>query len=220
MMPRSLICHDASGAVFAEFAILLPIVVTVVCGSVDFLYAFYQWNAAAKAVEVGARIAAVSDPVASGLNNLANQAVLNGTTPGAAVPSFTVTCGAASCTCAGTCSGMAGNSYSATAMNRIVFGRGSAACGDTNSYYTTGMCDVLTSISPANVVIVYKQTGLGYAGRPGGPLPTITISLHDMKFNFFFLSSLLGVHIAMPAMTTTITAEDICSGVGSGYCGS
>ena len=30
--------------------------------------ALYQWNAAAKAVEIGARIAAVSDPVASGLN--------------------------------------------------------------------------------------------------------------------------------------------------------
>ena len=71
------------------------------------------------------------------------------------------------------------------------------------------MCDVLTSIAPANVVIVYKQTGLGYAGRPGGPLPTITVSLQDMQFNFFFLSALLGVHIAMPAMTTTITAEDL-----------
>ena len=77
-MPRSRFCCDETGAVFAEFAILLPIVVTIVCGSVDFLYAFYQWNAAAKAVEVGARIAAVSDPVASGLNNLANQAVFNG----------------------------------------------------------------------------------------------------------------------------------------------
>lgn len=219
-MPRSLFYDDETGAVFAEFAILLPLVVTIVCGSVDFLYAFYQWNAAAKAVEVGARIAAVSDPVASGLNNLANQAVFNGATPGAAVPSFTVTCGAGSCSCTGTCSGMAGNSYSVAAMDRIIFGRGSAACGDASSYYTTGMCDVLTSISPANVVIVYKQTGLGYAGRPGGPLPTITVSLQDMQFHFFFLSALLGVHIAMPAMTTTITAEDLCSGVGSGYCGS
>ena len=219
-MPRSLFYCDETGAVFAEFAILLPIVVTIVCGSVDFLYAFYQWNAAAKAVEVGARIAAVSDPVASGLNNLANQAVFNGATPGTAIPSFTVTCAQTACSCAGTCSGMAGDTYSAPAMDRIVFGRGSAACGDATSYYATGMCDVLTSIAPANVVIVYKQTGLGYAGRPGGPLPTITVSLQDMQFNFFFLSALLGVRIAMPAMTTTITAEDLCSGVGSGYCGS
>ena len=219
-MPRSQLCCDETGTVFAEFAILLPIVVTIVCGSVDFLYAFYQWNAAAKAVEVGARIAAVSDPVASGLNNLANQAVFNGATPGTAVPSFTVTCAQNACSCTGTCNGMAGDTYSASAMDRIVFGRGSAACGDATSYYATGMCDVLTSIAPDNVVIVYKQTGLGYAGRPGGPLPTITVSLQDMQFHFFFLSALLGVRIAMPAMTTTMTAEDLCSGVGSGYCGS
>ena len=45
--------HDHTGAVFAEFAILLPIVVFIVCGSIDFLYAFYQLNAAAKATEVG-----------------------------------------------------------------------------------------------------------------------------------------------------------------------
>ena len=74
---RSLWCED-SGAVFAEFAVLLPVVVTIVCGSIDFLYAFYQWNAAAKAAEVGARIAAVSDPVAADLNDLSNQAVMGG----------------------------------------------------------------------------------------------------------------------------------------------
>ena len=34
----------------------------------DFLFLFYQWNVAAKAVEIGARIAAVSDPVATNLD--------------------------------------------------------------------------------------------------------------------------------------------------------
>jgi Flp pilus assembly protein TadG len=209
-----------TGAVFAEFAILLPVIVTVVCGSIDFLYAFYQWNAAAKAVEVGARIAALSDPVAPGLNNMSNEAVLNGAMPRDPMPAFTVTCKSGACTCAGTCNGFLENSFDAAAMNRIVFGRGSAACGDANSFYATGMCDVLSSITPANVVIVYKQTGLGYAGRPGGPAPTITVSLQNMQFHFFFLSALLGLHIAMPMMATTITAEHLCSGVGSAYCGS
>ena len=71
--------RDETGAVFVEVAVLFPIIITVLFGSVDLLYAFYQWNAAAKAVEVGARIAAVSDPVASSLNRLSDQAVLNGT---------------------------------------------------------------------------------------------------------------------------------------------
>lgn len=212
--------HEESGAVFAEFAILLPLVVTIVCGSIDFLYAFYQWNAAAKAVEVGARIAAVSDPVAIDLNNLSNQAVLSGLIPGAALPSFTVICKEEICSCTGTCTGVTGNSFNTAAMNRIVFGRGSASCGDATSYYATGMCDVLSSITADNVVIMYSQTGLGYAGRPGGPVPTITVSLQNMHFQFFFLSALLGVNIAMPAMTTTITAEDLCTGGRVGACGS
>ena len=212
--------RDETGAVFAEFALLLPLVVTVVCGSIDFLYAFYQWNAAAKAVEVGARIAAVSDPVAVGLNGLSNQAVLNGAAPGAPIQAFVVTCSDRSCGCAGTCPGLLENSFDAAAMNRIVFGRGSAACGDATSYYATGMCDVLPSITANNVLIVYSQSGLGYAGRPGGPVPTITVSLQHMQFKFFFLTALLGVNIAIPPMTTTITAENLCSGGRVGACGS
>jgi Flp pilus assembly protein TadG len=219
-MVRVSLWDDDNGAVFAEFAILLPIIVTVVCGSVDFLFAFYQWNAAAKAVEVGARIAAVSDPVAPGLNNLSNEALLSGAMPRDPMPTFTVTCKSGACACVGTCAGFLEDSFDSAAMNRIVFGRGSTACGDATSYYSTGMCDVLSSIRPANVVIVYKQTGLGYAGRPGGPAPTITLSLQHMQFQFFFLSALLGINVAMPAMTTTITAEHLCSGVGSAYCGS
>lgn len=204
--------RDQAGAVFAEFALLLPLLVVIVFGAVDFLYAFYQWNAAAKAVEVGARLAAVSDPVAAGLNRLSNQALMNGAIPGAAIPGFVVTCKERSCTCEGTCFGLAGNLFDAAAMNRIVFGRGSSGCGDATSYDTTGMCDVLPSITPDNVVIVYRQTGLGYAGRPGGPVPTITVSLQNMEFKFFFLSAIPGMKIAIPPMTTTITAEDLCSG--------
>jgi Flp pilus assembly protein TadG len=212
--------REETGAVFAEFAILLPLIVVLVFGAIDFLYAFYQWNAAAKAVEVGARIAAVSDPVAADLNKLSNQAVMGGLMPGSALPSFTVTCKDEACSCVGTCAGIVGNSFNPAAMSRILFGRGSTACGDATSYYATGMCDVLPAITADNVVIVYSQTGLGYAGRPGGPVPTITVSLQNMHFQFFFLTALLGVTIPMPAMTTTITAEDLCSGGRVGSCGS
>ena len=43
--------RDETGAVLVEVTILLPIVIGILCGSIDFLYAFYQWNAAAKAVD-------------------------------------------------------------------------------------------------------------------------------------------------------------------------
>lgn len=219
-MARLSAWRDQKGAVFAEFAILLPILVIVVCGSIDFLYAFYQLNAAAKAVEVGARIAAVSDPVASGLNNLSDQAVLNGAEPRAPMPAFTVTCRDETCSCAGACGDMTENPFNPAAMDRIVYGQSRTGCASAASSYPAGMCAVLPSITPANVVIVYTQDGLGYAGRPGGPEPTITVSLRNVQFHFFFLTPLLGVHIAMPAVTTTVTAEDLCSGGGNGACGS
>jgi Flp pilus assembly protein TadG len=211
---------DQTGAVFAEFAILMPVVVLIVCGSIDFLYAFYQLNAAAKATEVGARIASVADPVAAGLNNLPNEAVLNGEQPGGPLPSFTVTCSDGRCSCTGTCTGMLDNPFNVKAMDRIVYGQDSESCTKATVSYAIGMCDVLPSITPANVVIVYTQTGLGYAGRPGGPVPTITVSLQNMQFQFFFLAPLLGLQIAIPPMSTTVTAQDLCSAGGSGACGS
>lgn len=215
--------RDEAGAALIEATILLPIIIAVFCGSIDLLYAFYQWNAAAKAVEVGARIAAVSDPVAVGLNNLSNQVVLNGPVAiGQTMPAFRVTCDGSTeiCSCVGTCLGVVQNSFNHAAMNRIILGRASTSCTDATSYYTTGMCDILPTITAANVTIAYSQTGLGYAGRPGGPVPTITVSLQNLHFQFFFLAYLLGANIPIPAMTTTITAEDLCSAGGNGSCGS
>ena len=57
--------RDEDGGPLVEVAIIFPILITFLFGGVDFMNALYQWNAAAKAVEIGARIAAVSDPVAS-----------------------------------------------------------------------------------------------------------------------------------------------------------
>jgi hypothetical protein len=52
----------------------------------------------------------------------------------------------------------------------------------------------------------------GFAGRPGGPVPTIKISLQNMPFRFFFLGDLLGFRdMQIPSATTTMTGEDLYS---------
>jgi Flp pilus assembly protein TadG len=206
--------RDQAGAVLVEVTVMMTIMLVFLLGSIEFLFVFYQWNAAAKAVQIGARIAAVSDPVAVGLNGLSTAVVGSFRPPGSAMPSFVITCdgSTAQCTCssAGTCPGDV--AYNSAAMNTIVFGRGSSSCGDAASFYNTGMCDVFPRIAPANVVIVYAQTGLGFAGRPGGPAPTITISLKNLPLQFFFLSGLMGfTDLQMPPLTTSITAEDLSS---------
>jgi hypothetical protein len=77
--------------------------------------------------------------------------------------------------------------FDQTAMNTIVFGRGSSSCSDAKSADTVGMCDIFPRITPANVVIVYAQIGLGYADRPGGPMPTRSASPYRIcRFNFSF----------------------------------
>ena len=208
--------RDNNGSVLVEATIMITIMFVFVFGSIDFLFAFYQWNAATKAVQVGARIAAVSDPVAKGLNGLSAGVVSASLRPGSALPSFTVTCdgGTAICNCQGACKGVGG--YNATAMQTIVFGRGSVACGDGTSFYTAGMCDIFDRITLANVRIVYTQpaapAGLGYAGRPAGPVPTIKVSLQNMPFRFFFLGGLLAFRdFQIPEVPTTITGEDLYS---------
>jgi hypothetical protein len=206
------IAKETDGSVLVETTVMMSLLMILLFGSIDFLFAFYQLNSAAKAVQVGARIAAVSAPVATGLNRLSALAT-RAIVPGRAMPSFSVTCdgAAAACNCTGFCTGV--GEYDAAAMNTIVFGRGSTACNDATSSYFAGMCDIFDQITPANVIIVYTQNALGYSGRPGGPVPTITVSLQNLSFHFFFLGALKGFHdIQMPAMTTTITGESLCSG--------
>ena len=61
-----LFARDQDGSVLVEATVMIPILLVFLLGAVDFLFAFYQLERRDKAVEVGARIAAVSDPVADG----------------------------------------------------------------------------------------------------------------------------------------------------------
>src|SRR5262249_3994459 len=108
--------RDDNGGVLVEATLMITFMFVFVLGSIDFLFAFYQWNAATKPVQVGARIAAVSDPVANGLNALSARVVNASLRPASAMPRFTIPCdgGTATWGCEGVCVGVAG--YNATAM--------------------------------------------------------------------------------------------------------
>jgi hypothetical protein len=206
------LARDEDGGPLVEVAIILPILILFLFGGVDFMNALYQWNAAAKAVQIGARIAAVSDPIASGLTSIADNALSSGVASGSPMPDFTVECdgGVSACSCtSGACDGM--GAYSAEAMGLIVYGRaGNSDCTAPASEYFAGMCNLHGSIAPQYVTVIYKQTGLGYAGRSLGPVPTITVSLNaassktKLPFKFFFLPF---AALNIPQVTTTITGE-------------
>jgi hypothetical protein len=202
MMPDRIIRlgADETGGVLVEATVMLVILFVFVLGSIDFLMAMYQWNAATKAVQQGARIAAVSSPVSSDLTTLTGLG--GGVNPGEPMPYFSRVCASGSCT---------GGTFSSSALNTIVYGRGNTACGNATSIYTAGMCDFFPRILPANVVIRYEYTGLGYAGRPGGPVPTITVTLQNMPFQFYFLGALRAFSNRQIAPIATETGEDLSS---------
>ena len=204
--------EDQTGAAMVEMTIVVTLLFTLLLGFVDFGYAFYQWNAANKAVQVGARLAVVSDPIPDGM-------LLEGATApssddiGVAVPAdeFHYVCtataaGVASCTCeAGTtCEDVTVSEAGQAAFELILDGD---PAGDAPR---PGMRDFFSGLEPDQIQIEYVATGLGYWTRPGGPVPTVRVSVINRTFQFFFLSGLLSfTPITMPDMLSTVTGEDL-----------
>ena len=62
--------RDERGSVYLEFTVTVTVFLLVLFGIVEFSYLFYQWNTATKATQFGARLAAVSNPVAGRLTTL------------------------------------------------------------------------------------------------------------------------------------------------------
>lgn len=202
MSARSEFQGDEGGGVLIEFTAVFLLFITLLFGVIEFSYAFYQWNAATKAMQIGARHAAVSDPVMRELPDIDG---LDDADPGEPLAgSYLVECSgygfgatyAPGCRCTGSeCP--AKTTYDKDAMQGIV----------------DEMKKAFPRIDAKNVSVVYEYTKLGYAGRPGGPVPTITVSLRGLNFDFVLLSAFLGSSsIAMPNFATTVTGEDLRAG--------
>ncbi|TIV72531.1 MAG: pilus assembly protein [Mesorhizobium sp.] len=205
--PRHRFWRSQSGAAMIEAAIAMPLLLTLLLGFVDFGYAFYQWNAANKAVQAGARLAQISAPVAGGLSS-ETLTQSDSTKVGTAVPANTYnyictanSAGVASCTC-GTGATCLNVTASQTAFDFIYSGSSTRA----------GMQTYLPMLKKSEVRIQYQASGLGYWTRPSGPVPTITVSIVNHQFQFFFLGGLLGFgNMSMPSMLSTVTGEDLKS---------
>ena len=209
MLKRFVTSED--GATMVEMAIAMTLLLSITLGFVDFGYALYQWNAATKAVQVGARLASISDPVATALATAAP--IANPGAPVAAGAYGPFVCGysggSGSCTNSG--------AFSANNFSRIFRGdtavTNNDACPALGANQRPGMCHFFPGLQRSNVVVTYTATGLGYQTRLGGPVPTITVSLQNMTYQFFFLGGLVpGLsNMTMPSMLSTVTGEDLKS---------
>ena len=56
-------------------------------------------------------------------------------------------------------------------------------------------------------------TGLGFAGRPGGPLPSIKVRLTGLTYDYIVLGTMLGLpDVPMSGLVASVTAEDMRGG--------
>ncbi|MFN2098453.1 TadE/TadG family type IV pilus assembly protein [Altererythrobacter sp. MF3-039] len=199
--------RDSRAAGAAEFALVLPLFLIFLLGSIDAGRYAWDFNRAAKATQTGARWAVVTDIIPGGdaADSLENYSyAINGITPQGEVVELAdfpgVTCtssgGVASCTCkpGGTCNfSVAVDTAAQEDWNRLV-GR---------------MRQIYPAIQSDNVRIDYDWSGLGYSGDPNGPdvAPLTTVSLQNMQFQPLTLL-LFGGTIGIPDSAYSLTMED------------
>jgi Flp pilus assembly protein TadG len=181
----------------AEFALVLPLLLLFVLGTID--VGIYAWriNQAEKATQIGARWAAVTNPLATEIATASYVNVNVGgvlITQGDRIPAEALgllTCTSSSCTCTtGPCPG---TTFDAAAFTSL----------------STRMRQIYPAIADANIRVEYAGSGLGYAGDPNGPeiSPLITVRLVNMNYTPVTFSPIGGT-VGLPDFAYSITAED------------
>lgn len=183
--------REQHGASLLEGLVVFPLVLLTFSAFVEFAYATYQWNQTVKALQLGARLAAVSDPIVT--NYEATFTADYPTDQGSATPSPT------GAPVSLVCNGATDAGCDVTRLNRLV----------------ARMQLFNDSIQKANVIVTYSRSGLGYVGRPGGPVSTIRIEVQNLQFNLPIMNALLGFNFTVPANPVTITSEDLSTTIGN-----
>jgi Flp pilus assembly protein TadG len=195
---------ESQGAAAVEFALVCIPLLIITFGIIEYAFALFQWNTAEKATQFGVRKAVVSDPVAVGLNTFNGKT--NSTEFGdEPMPNFAnspVVCNGATASCNN------GFSFSQASHTRIV----------------TRMRQMFPRITASNVIVEYAPIGLGFVGRCG-PVPSVTVRLQNMTYDFVVIHSLLtlvggsaAASLAMPNFAATMVGEDLNHQSGVSLC--
>src|SRR5262245_44263569 len=152
---------DRSGTTTIEFTIVSLLFFMLTFGIVEFGYMLWQYNSAAKAAQLGARLAAISNPVWEELPSVTD----DGTAGSAWTTEYDVTC-----TGGGDCEGTVPTGVTLTAdddaMQCLIYGRNADndppcdnECEETGINGENGICDRFPYITEANVSVEYSNTG-------------------------------------------------------------
>lgn len=185
--------RDQRGVSSAEFAMVLPLLLLFVVGTLD--VGMYNWsiNRAEKATQIGTRWAVATDMIPSGLASY-SFAVDGGIPQGTVVPPSAfpgITCDENGCTCNGSCS-------FPTTMDNDAFNR-----------LVDRMQDIKPDITPSDVTVDYAYSGLGFSGDPNGPdvAPIVTVSVDGLQYQPITLV-MFGETLDLPSYRYSLTSED------------
>lgn len=187
-----LLFSSRSGSTATEFAMVLPLLLLFIFGLIDVSRWIWTNNDMEKATEMGARFAAVTDPVSSAINDDYIGKCSPALTQGDSIPvgCFSkITCISSSCD---------SGTINTTAFNAIV----------------ARVHDFLPQVTAANVAVEYSPSGLGYAGNPYGadlaPLVTVRVGGTGVtSVSFQPIACLSLCQLSLRSVTSTLTSEDL-----------
>lgn len=190
------------GATFVEFTAVFPFLMLLLLGAVDVGMLMVDWAGLNRATYAGARFAAVSAPVATGINakitgTLNGQSCIDPVT-GAATASCTArsatTCVATGSPTGGSCPGYTFNDAAMNAirdeMNKLM---------------------ILGTLDRRQISVTYTPTTIGYVGRSDGFPVNITVGIRCFKHKFYFIEALMGW--AFPAAGSECNGVPMTSGI-------
>ena len=199
--------HDTVGSSAAEFAMVLPLLIIFLIGIIDVGRLMWTWNEAEKATQMGVRFAIVTDPVPSGFAGY-DFVGTSSLTQGDVIPTNTygtMTCtstassgntpGTVSCSCtSGTCPWGTAAASGSSSPFRLIYNR---------------MKMFLPQLKDNNVRVLYKPSGLGFAGDPNGPdaSPIVTVQLTGLSFTPALFQFFRG-SITLPDFSAALIMED------------
>ena len=171
-----------------EGLIVFPIMMMAIVACIEFSYGMFQWNQAAKAMQLGVRRAVVRDKLTTDFDTVF---VFNSSLGGTVV-----------------------------APNAARVSRCGAGYGACNAAALTPLVTYMQSfnskIEAANLRITYQHNGLGYEGRPSGPVVTLRMELINLPLDLPFIGKFITMTgITFPPFPVTATTEDLKTASGS-----
>ena len=200
MSRLSTFLRDARGLTALETAVLAPVLFTAVLSSFDAGLYVWRWNQAVEAARIGVRLAAVSDPVSSELDDMTG--LETGVEAGQPVGAYERVCSGETATCSG-------GTYDAAAMARIFYGASGQTCAEGTRRSERGMCDALPILNPSAVTVTYRASGVDTAGVPGALRPLVTVRISGAVPRMVLFDKILPA--TLPATEMTMLAEDLRS---------